>query len=415
MYVAVKGGEAAILATHERVAEARRGDAAVPEISVAQIREQQALACARVMNEGSLYDADLAALALKQAQGDVIEGAFLMRAYRTTLPRFGSSEPVDTAKMAIRRRVSATYKDLPGGQVLGPTYDYTHRLFDFALMDEGAGSARDPLPPACGGEGLGMGGSAARQADPDQRSGFAAPHPNPPHRKRGEGDRRVEPLDPHMPRVPDILGAEGLMEPETAPEGDPRPFDLTREPVSFPADRDVRLQAMARGDEGFLLGLGYSVQRGFGGNHPFVGEIRVGEVSVEFVPEELGFAVDLGEITLTECQMVNQFAGSKDVPPQFTRGYGLAFGHSERKAMSMSLVDRALKAREFGEAAEYPAQQDEFVLYHSDNVEAAGFVEHLKLPHYVDFQGELELIRRIRREREARLAAEPETLPEAAE
>jgi alpha-D-ribose 1-methylphosphonate 5-triphosphate synthase subunit PhnI len=218
-----------------------------------------------------------------------------------------------------------------------------------------------------------------------------------------------------MPRVPDILGAEGLMEPETPPEGDPRPFDLTREPVSFPADRDVRLQAMARGDEGFLLGLGYSVQRGFGGNHPFVGEIRVGEVSVEFIPEELGFAVDLGEITLTECQMVNQFQGSKDIAPQFTRGYGLAFGHAERKAMSMSLVDRALKCREFGEAATYPAQQDEFVLYHSDNVEAAGFVEHLKLPHYVDFQGELELIRRIAHEREERLAREAAPLQEAAE
>jgi alpha-D-ribose 1-methylphosphonate 5-triphosphate synthase subunit PhnI len=219
--------------------------------------------------------------------------------------------------------------------------------------------------------------------------------------------------------VPDILGAEGLMEEEAPPEGDPRPFDLTREPVSFPAERDVRLQAMARGDEGFLLGLGYSVQRGFGNSHPFVGEVRVGEVCVEFVPEELGFAVDLGEITLTECQMVNQFAGSKDVPPQFTRGYGLSFGHSERKAMSMSLVDRALKAREFGEAATYPAQQDEFVLYHSDNVEAAGFVEHLKLPHYVDFQGELELIRRIRRERQERQDKHAdqanEALPEAAE
>jgi alpha-D-ribose 1-methylphosphonate 5-triphosphate synthase subunit PhnI len=408
MYVAVKGGEAAILATHERVAEARRGDAAVPEISVAQIREQQALACARVMNEGSLYDADLAALALKQAQGDVIEAAFLMRAYRTTLPRFGSSEPVDTAKMAIRRRVSATYKDLPGGQVLGPTYDYTHRLFDFALMDEPR-----PAPSPLGGEGWGEGrpngeGLASTATRPSS-------DPAAPGHLLPRGEKEGQPLDAHMPRVPDILGAEGLMEPEIAPEGDPRPFDLTREPVSFPADRDVRLQAMARGDEGFLLGLGYSVQRGFGGNHPFVGEIRVGEVSVAFVPEELGFAVDLGEITLTECQMVNQFAGSKDVPPQFTRGYGLAFGHSERKAMSMSLVDRALKAREFGEAAEYPAQQDEFVLYHSDNVEAAGFVEHLKLPHYVDFQGELELIRRIRREREARLAAEPETLPEAAE
>ncbi|MCR4522909.1 MULTISPECIES: carbon-phosphorus lyase complex subunit PhnI [Bosea] len=375
MYVAVKGGEAAILATHDLVAEARRGDPAVPEISVAQIREQQALACARVMNEGSLYDQDLAALALKQSQGDVIEAAFLMRAYRTTLPRFGSSEPLDTAAMAIRRRVSATYKDLPGGQVLGPTYDYTHRLFDFALMDEG---------------------------------GEAAPRSAP------------TPLDATMPRVPDILGAEGLMEAEEPPEGDPRPFDLTRDPVSFPADRDVRLQSMARGDEGFLLGLGYSVQRGFGGTHPFVGEVRVGEVAVEFVPEELGFAVDLGDVTLTECQMVNQFQGSKEVPPQFTRGYGLVFGHSERKAMSMSLVDRALKARDFGEATNYPAQQDEFVLYHADNVEAAGFVEHLKLPHYVDFQGELELIRRIRREREERLAREqgakePDTMPEAAE
>jgi alpha-D-ribose 1-methylphosphonate 5-triphosphate synthase subunit PhnI len=351
------------------------------------------LACARVMNEGSLYDLDLAALALKQAQGDAIEAAFLMRAYRTTLPRFGSSEPVDTAMMAIRRRVSATYKDLPGGQVLGPTYDYTHRLFDFALMEEGdVMIGLDPTISGQGGSGTNLSGDARVKPEPDARA-----------------------LDATMPRVPDILGAEGLMEAETPLEGDPRPFDLTREPVSFPAERDVRLQAMARGDEGFLLGLGYSVQRGFGGNHPFVGEIRLGEVSVEFIPEELGFAVDLGDLTLTECQMVNQFAGSKDVAPQFTRGYGLSFGHSERKAMSMSLVDRALKAREFGEAADYPAQQDEFVLYHSDNVEAAGFVEHLKLPHYVDFQGELELIRRIRREREQRAAGEQETLPEAAE
>jgi alpha-D-ribose 1-methylphosphonate 5-triphosphate synthase subunit PhnI len=44
--------------------------------------------------------------------------------------------------------------------------------------------------------------------------------------------------------------------------------------------------------------------------------------------------------------------------------------------MSMAIIDRSLKARSFGEAAEYPAQQEEFVLYHCDNVEAAGFVEH---------------------------------------
>ena len=85
------------------------------------------------MAEGSLYDRELAALAIKQAQGDLIEAAFLLRAYRTTLPRFGHAEPVDTARDADRRRVSAIFKDLPGGQVLGPTYDYTHRLLDFAL------------------------------------------------------------------------------------------------------------------------------------------------------------------------------------------------------------------------------------------------------------------------------------------
>ena len=96
-------------------------------------------------------------------------------------------------------------------------------------------------------------------------------------------------------------------------------------------------------------------------------------------------------------------------------GYGLVFGQSERKAMAMSLCDRALRAREFGEDVVAAAQDEEFVISHSDNVQATGFVEHLKLPHYVDFQGELELIRRIRREREERLAQEQNAMPEAAE
>jgi alpha-D-ribose 1-methylphosphonate 5-triphosphate synthase subunit PhnI len=119
------------------------------------------------------------------------------------------------------------------------------------------------------------------------------------------------------------------------------------------------------------------------------------------VPEELGFEVPLGEVTLTECEMVNQFIGSADAAPQFTRGYGLVFGHSERKAMSMALVDRALRTEEFGEEVVAPAQDAEFVLSHADNVQATGFVEHLKLPHYVDFQAELVLLRQLRAEWEA--------------
>ncbi|MBC8130503.1 MAG: carbon-phosphorus lyase complex subunit PhnI, partial [Rhizobiaceae bacterium] len=177
--------------------------------------------------------------------------------------------------------------------------------------------------------------------------------------------------------------------------------DITRGALAFPADRDLRLQALARGDEGFLLALGYSTQRGYGRTHPFAGEIRMGEVEISFVPEELGFEVPLGAVTLTECEMVNQFAGSADAPPQFTRGYGLVFGQSERKAMAMSLVDRALRAGEFGEERTAVAQDEEFVIAHCDNVQATGFVEHLKLPHYVDFQAELDLVRRMRAEQAA--------------
>ena len=366
MYVAVKGGEQAIENAHRWLEEARRGDTSVAELTAAQITEQLRLACDRVMGEGSCFDRELAALAIKQARGDLIEAAFLVRAYRTTLPRFGYAEPVDTEAMLVLRRVSATYKDLPGGQVLGPTFDYTHRLLDFKLLAEGEA----PAPAA--------------ERDP-------------------QGDGR-------LPRVAQILDREGLIQAEEATD-DGEVADLTREPLLFPVGRDARLQNLARGDEGWLLGLGYATQRGFGSTHPFVGEIRTGEVTVEFTPEELGFAIELGEIELTECQMVNQFKGTASEPPQFTRGYGLVFGQAERRAMAMALVDRSLRAAELGEEVKAPSQDAEFVLMHSDNVQATGFVEHLKLPHYVDFQGELGTIRRMR----AQAAPAADDTAEAAE
>lgn len=361
MYVAVKGGEKAIAQSYEALAKMRRGDTAVPELSIAQIREQMSLAVARVMGEASLYDQDLAALAIKQASGDLIEAIFLLRAYRTTLPRLMATMPVDTANMLIQRRISATFKDVPGGQVLGATYDYTQRLLDFSLAAEAMSSATEPLTQE----------NATAEA---------------------------------CPRVLDFLNAEGLIEPEQIPEGDPEPFDLTREPLQFPASRALRLQSLARGDEGFLLALAYSTQRGYARNHPFAGEIRYGKVSVQVVPEELGFAIDIGEIDITECQMVNQFVGSQNEAPKFTRGYGLGFGHCERKTMAMGVVDRALRASELKEEITAPAQMEEFVLYHADNVEASGFLQHLKLPHYVDFQAELSLLRGIRAAIDAKAA-----------
>ncbi|WP_439103812.1 carbon-phosphorus lyase complex subunit PhnI [Celeribacter marinus] len=351
MYVAVKGGERAIDNAHAWLDEERRGDTSVAELSVTQIREQLTLGVNRVMAEGSLYDPDLAALAIKQSRGDLIEAIFLIRAYRTTLPRLGYSRPIDTGSMICDRRISATFKDVPGGQVLGPTFDYTHRLLDFKLAAEGG---------PC---------EAERQASTPAQ----------------------------MPRVTDYLKDEGIIQPENS--CDATPPDMTRAPMQYPAGRALRLQALTRGDEGFVLSMAYSTQRGYARNHPFVGELRIGKVAVEMDIPALGFAIEIGEITVTECETVNQFTGSKSEPPQFTRGYGLVFGQTERKAISMALVDRALRWEELGEDnLGAPAQDEEFVLSHSDNIQATGFLEHIKLPHYVDFQSEMELVRKLRRE-----------------
>ena len=267
---------------------------------------------------------------------------------------FGASEPIDTGAMACTRRISATFKDVPGGQVLGPTFDYSHRLLDFKLAAEGETAVA----------------------------------------------KHVAPRDTPTPHVTEFLNAEGLIQQEHA--DDTTPGDLTREPMQLPADRALRLQALARSDEGFILGMAYSTQRGYARNHAFVGELRIGMVPVEMEIPELGFAIEIGEIEVTECETVNQFSGSKSAPAQFTRGYGLVFGQTERKAISMALVDRALRWDELGEDnLGAPAQDEEFVLSHCDNIQATGFLEHIKLPHYVDFQSELELVRKLRREAQA--------------
>ncbi|TKI07759.1 carbon-phosphorus lyase complex subunit PhnI [Martelella alba] len=361
MYVAVKGGEKAIDAAHQLQEHLRRGDNGLPALDCGQIDQQLGLAVDRVMTEGGIYDRQLASLAIKQAGGDLVEAIFLLRAYRTTLPRLGVGEPLNTERMRLERRISAVYKDLPGGQVLGPTYDYTHRLLNFALLAEGE------APPA---------------------------------------PRAEEPLPESCAHVFSLLGREQLAPAEEDDGGDPD--DITRQPPVYPCSRASRLQQLARGDEGFLLALGYSSQRGYGRNHPFAGEIRTGYVTVQWTPEELGFTIDVGEILLTECEMVNGFVACGDEPPHFTRGYGLVFGRAERKAMAMALVDRALQAGDYDEPVAGPAQDEEFVLSHADNVEASGFVSHLKLPHYVDFQAELELLHRLRREYAQRQDAQTE-------
>ncbi|MDB9529045.1 carbon-phosphorus lyase complex subunit PhnI [Oscillatoria sp. CS-180] len=370
-YVAVKGGEQAIQNAEALLKTKRRGDPNVPELSLAQIKQQMQLAVDRVMAEGSLYDPDLAALAIKQAWGDLVEATFLLRAYRTTLPRLYYSQPLDTNRMTAQRRISAIFKDAPGGQKLGPTFDYIHRLLDFKLAAE------------------------------DNHFTCSSQAANSDHE--------------FIPRATSTLVQEGLLS-TPAPshsDGASPPYDITRQPLETPVGRDARLQNLTRADEGFLLSMAYSTQRGYGTNHPFAGEVRMGEVEVVICPDELGFEVAIADITITEVQMVNQFAGSKNNAPKFTQGYGLTFGYNERKAMAMALVDRALQAKDLDETMSGPAQDEEFVLYHSDNVEAQGFVQHLKLPHYIDFQSELNLVRKLRQEYDQHHGSDPVAPPDS--
>lgn len=361
MSITVRGGEEAIDASHRLLEARRRGDPAVPELSAAQVREQLGLAVDRAMAEGSLYDRGLAAQAIKQAEGDLVEAAFLLRAYRTTVPRLGFTEAIDTTAMLPERRIAPIFKDLPGGQMLGATYDYTHRLLD-------------PEPPPAP-----FAGATPEAAGPV-----------------GASRRAVDFL------LDDCLVVE------ERPDDTTTPFDLTRDPIAFPPERDARLQTLARGEEGFVTAMAYSTMRGYGRAHPMPAELRSGEVVVELIPPELGYPIPIGAVTVTECEMVTQFREEPGEQPRFTRGYGLVFGRSERKAIAMALVDRALQTRELGEDVLYPAQDEEFVLSHADGIDAAGLVQHLKLPHYVDFQAAVQLLRSVRERVDA---SEPEAVP----
>ncbi|MGE0313579.1 MAG: carbon-phosphorus lyase complex subunit PhnI [Lautropia sp.] len=379
MYIAVKGGEQAIEASYRLLDEARRGSGGHARLGIGQLVEQLGLLVDRVMADAGVHDPRLAALAIRQARGDLVEASFLLRAYRTTLPRFVDSLPLDTARMRVDRRVSAIFKDLPGGQLLGATFDYTQRLLDDDDDDgddssDGSGDGSGDVGPTAPTD------AATRPRAADARSGEAR--------------------DARVPGALDALAAQGLLEPASPADGDPDPQDITRSPPSFPLERSARLQMMARSDEGWLLGMAYSTQRGYANSHPFAGDLRIGKVALEIEPPELGFAISVGEIVVSECQMLTQFTDT-EASPRFTRGYGLTVGATERKAMAMALVDRAQRHDEFGECADgglQPAQDAEFVLMHGDSVEASGFVQHLKLPHYVTFESELALLRALRGE-----------------
>lgn len=366
-YVAVKGGTFAIEQSLKRIQFERLRHGKVLEVD--SVKAGMRGLIDQVMSESSLYSEELAALAIKQAEGNPEEAVFLLRAYRSTLPRKHYSRTVHSEDMLVERRISASFKDIPGGQILGASMDYSHRLLDFDLMDETEAMAADWLKAYSEAENI----TAERQT--------------------GTQDER-------FPKVLDYLRKEGLI---ADCEIDPtEPDDVTRTSLTFPASRSEKLQVLTRGQTGAVTSLAYAVIRGYGMVHPTVGELRVGDIPV-YVNSPLNPSEDedeayyIGDIKVTEVEMlvpvmVEKENGRKELQLDF--GYGLCYGQNETKAIAMSILDKSL---EKGDKL-IPTQNEEFVLFHIDSVESTGFISHLKMPHYVTFQAKLNDVRKTRKQ-----------------
>ncbi len=362
-YVAVKGGSLAIEESIKRLKYERLKKKEV--LNVKEIEAGMRGLIDQVMSESSLYSEELAALSIKQAEGNPEESVFLLRAYRSTLPRKHYSRTVHSEDMIVERRISASFKDILGGQILGASYDYTHRLIDFDLLDETKEDCLTWLEE------------------------FEKP-----------ADEAIKKTDLNqLPKVLDYLRNEGLI--CDCECNNKAPKDVTKENLEFPTERSERLQILSRGETGAVTSLGYAALRGYGSTHPAVGELRIGNLPI-YVNDPLTQSDDeedafyIGEIKVTEVESLIPIPIEKEhgkTEIEFEIGYGICYGQNETKAIAMSILDQCLETGD----PRYPTHDEEFVLLHIDSVESTGFISHLKLPHYVTFQSKLDSVRKTKK------------------
>jgi alpha-D-ribose 1-methylphosphonate 5-triphosphate synthase subunit PhnI len=403
-YSGARGGLDAIVAAEQLVRRAC-DHAPVQWASTEQIIGRFRLAVDRVMGEAGLYDEATSASAFRQAEGDTLEAAHLVRAYRSTLPRLAVSEPADPDELLILRRIVPAFRQPDGPQLLGRTTDYTGRLLDKRPQPDqvagngaastngngnGAGTQRDPrrsesgrlesahsAPPAC---------EAGTQRDPGGRNGASPGH-----------ERRPR-------RFLDLLRELDLaVDHRRDSAEDPDPVDVTRTAARPPAPRSATLAAMARAETGALVALWYRSILGPDGNlhEVTLGEVRHGRLPLRVTHPHTGRPVTIGEFRVTEAEAIEDLNGADEDRTRFDVGYGLCFGHNERKAIAMANLDIA--NRRFGRSG--PLEQ--LLLLTTDGLDSGGFLEHLKLPHYVTFRS---MVERKQSLQAAEAAGEPITI-----
>ncbi|MDO5498339.1 MAG: carbon-phosphorus lyase complex subunit PhnI [Propionibacteriaceae bacterium] len=344
-----KGGTAAILAAESLVRHhATAPTAAEDEAAIDEVLARFPEAIDRLMGESALIDQRTAAAAFLQAAGDLPEAVHLLRAHRSTLARLATSLPVDPDEMELLRRIVPAHRSPDGPQLLGRTVDYTARL----LTRPGQ---TDPLPPT-----------------DDLLAAATAParHPDEPPR-----------------RYSTWLAEQGLLADRSAERAaDPEPFDLALNPVRLPAPRSAILSAMALADTGGLVAQWYRNilgPDGYADESVTLGEVRHGRVAVQVTHPHTGEPVTIGSIEVSECEAIAHLDARGEDSAKFDVGYAMAVGHNERKAIAGSILD--LAAHRHGTTAEGRELQ-QIIMLTTDGLAANGFLEHLKLPHYVTFR-----------------------------
>jgi alpha-D-ribose 1-methylphosphonate 5-triphosphate synthase subunit PhnI len=360
-YVAARGGEQAIQ-NAEHLYRELSGDYSSEFLR--NLEHHLPYLIDRVMGEGSLYSPELAALAIAQSGGDLYEAVLLLRAYRSTQPRLAHAETISSETMLTVRRISAAFKDVPGGQVLGPTLDYSHRVLHLEKLNV----------------------ILASQGDHEGR-----PYENQTSPHASTANEPKQNSNSSFPFVADWLRETGLL-PQSEPDTlEPKDIpDLTREPPSYPTPRAARLQALARADTGGVLALGYSNMRGYGGIHPTVNEVRLAHAEVRLKHPISGAIFSVGRVRVSNAEVVTKFTSNK-TPPELSLGFAMCLGWNETKLIAAAMLDVAMDM-----PTAHPAHTEEFVLSHTEPVEASGFCIHYKLPHHVTFQSDLDRVRKAR-------------------
>lgn len=329
--------DASAVAAAQRLASERRKPGAPGDLAA-----QMPLLLDQIQGEAGLFAPALAERALNQTNGELGRAVGLLRAWGAVLPRL-ATPTLGEDDVRVVRRLTPTFRNPEDGQYLGVSPDHAPRL----LQTDDAPEAEQTLVEQ----------PAAEPTD--------APH-------------TPQPLE--FSRAVTDLEASGVIAHGTGAHSGPR---------------SALLAALAQGDTGALTTGAYAVMRTFGNQRePLIGELRTGYVPVQVIHPDLGIQITLGEVPVCTTELIVERRHAPDAQDspvgRFYLGIGATIGHVERRSISAALLDATCHRDNVEDDVGLGMLADpELLTPMLDGAAACGQVEHLKLPHHVQFQSKL--------------------------